>query len=236
MAQDRDWTTLFKIGGLAALLAGLLFRRNLGAEASLLVGVDVIPTAVVEWYALLQSNPWLGLAFLAVFDLANYALEALVFLALCAALWHGHRSVAVIALASGLVGTAVGFAANISLTMLSLSQQYAAATSAAQKASLLDAGQAVLASNNPLVTFPGTGAYVSLLLIAVAGLLYSLLLLAPHRTTAIFGLLASGCDLAYCLTFLLAPSLQVVWLASGGLFWMIWHLLIARMLLKLARE
>ena len=43
MAQDRDWTTLFKIGGLAALLAGLLFRRNLGAEASLLVGVDAIP-------------------------------------------------------------------------------------------------------------------------------------------------------------------------------------------------
>ncbi len=63
-------------------------------------------------------------------------------------------------------------------------------------------------------------------------LLLSLLLLAPHRTTAIFGLLASGCDLAYCLTFLLAPSLQVVWLASGGLFWMIWHLLIARMLLR----
>jgi hypothetical protein len=46
---------------MAALLAGLFFRRNLGAAASLLVGVDAIPTAVAGWHALLQSNPWLGL-------------------------------------------------------------------------------------------------------------------------------------------------------------------------------
>jgi hypothetical protein len=61
-------------------------------------------------------------------------------------------------------------------------------------------------------------------------------MLRSNRASAIVGLLASGCDLAYCLTFAFAPSLQVVWLASGGLFWMIWHLLVARILFKLSKE
>ena len=52
----------------------------------------------------------------------------------------------------------------------------------------------------------------------------------------IVGLLASGCDLAYGLTFAFAPSLQVIWLASGGLFWMIWHLLVGQILFKISKE
>ena len=235
MTHDRDWTSLYKIGGIAALLAAVLFRRNIGAEVSLFTGVEAIPTSVADWYALLQSSPFIGLAFLAVFDIVNYALEGLVFLALGAAFWQAHKSAVAIALASGLVGIAVSFTSNISLSMLTLSQQYAAATSEAQRAALLAAGQAILATNDPLATSPGTGAYVSLLLIALAGLLFSVVMLRSNRWTAIVGLLASGCDLAYCLTFAFAPALQVVWLASGGLFWMIWHLLVARVLFKRAK-
>jgi hypothetical protein len=101
---------------------------------------------------------------------------------------------------------------------------------------LLAAGQSLLVTLNPLATWPATGTYVSLLLIALAGLLFSISMLPSNRATAILGLLASGCDLAYCLTFAIAPSLQVFWLASGGLFYMIWHLLIARNLLKRLKE
>ena len=154
MANDRYWATLYRTGSIAALLAGLLFRRNIAAEISLFTGVEVIPTTVAGWYALLQSNLWVGLSFLAFFYLVNYALEALVLLALAAAIWQGHRSVAAIALASGLIGIAVSLATNISLSMLSLSQQFATATSPAQKAALLAAGQALLAPHNPLAVYP----------------------------------------------------------------------------------
>ena len=144
--ENPTWRTLYRTGGIAALLAAILFRRNIGAEVSLFTGVEAIPHSAADWYALLQSNPFVGLSFLAVFDLVDYALVGLIFLALAAALWSSHRSMAAIALASGMVGVAVSLASNISLTLFSLSQQYAAATSAAQQAALLAAGQAVLAT------------------------------------------------------------------------------------------
>jgi hypothetical protein len=237
ISRSRDWTTLYRIGGIAALLAAILFRRNIGAEVSLFTGVEAIPRTVTEWYALLQGNPFIGLAFLAIFDIVNYALVGLVFLALGAAFWQANKSAVSIALASGLVGIAVSFASNISLTMLSLSQQYAAATSEAQQVTLLAAGQSTLATNDLLAAFPGTGAYVSLLLIALAGLLFSVVMLRFNRATAIVGLVASACDLAYCLTFALRPLLPVyLFLAVAGLFWMIWHLLVAQILLRLSKE
>lgn len=44
-------------------------------------------------------------------------------------------------------------------------------------------------------------------------------------------------DLAYCLTFPLGTTLPVyLFLAAAGLFWMIWHLLIARMLWQRAKQ
>jgi hypothetical protein len=236
MSEVSTWKPLYRIGGIAALLAAVFFRRNLGAEVSLFTGVQAVPHSVADWYALLQRSPFVGLTFLSVFDLVNYALEGLIFLALGAALWRAHKSAAAMALASGLVGISVSFASNHSLSMLSLSQQYAQAASEVQKSALLAAGQSLLVTLDPLVTWPATGTYVSLLFIALAGLLFSIIMLRSNRASAIVGLLASGCDLAYCLTFAFAPSLQVVWLASGGLFWMIWHLLVARILFKLSKE
>jgi len=234
VTQTQDSKLFYRIGAIAALVAAVLFRRNIGAELSLFV--EVAPQSAAEWYALLQINPFIGLASLAVFDLANYFLGGLLFLALTAAFWQQNKSLVTVALAGGLVGIAVNFASNISLTMLSLSQRYATAASEAQRAELVAIGQAVLATNDPAAAFPGTGAYVSLLLIALAGLLFSLVMRRSNRATAIVGLLASGCDLAYCLIFPLRPAVPVyLFLAVGGLFWMIWHLLVARILFKYAK-
>lgn len=229
------WKPLYRTGAIAALIAALLFRRNIGAEISLFTGIEAIPTAVADWYALLQANPFVGLSLLAVFDLLNYILVGVIFLALGAALWQANKSVAALALTSGLVGATLNLSSNISLTMFSFSQRYAAATSAAQRSDLLTAGQAVLASNDPLAAIPGTGALVSLLLVALAGLLFSVLLLPLHRGTAVLGLLASGCDLVYCLVFPLTAVAPVyLLLAAAGLFWMLWHLLVGRILWQYA--
>ncbi|MFO7584234.1 MAG: hypothetical protein R6W69_05850 [Anaerolineales bacterium] len=237
MNQAETWKPLYRVGAVAALLAALLFRRNIGAEVSLFTGVESIPTTVADWYALLQANPFVGLSLLAFFDLLNYALVGVIFLALGAALWQVNQSATALALASGLVGVTLNLASNISLTMFSFSQRYATATSAAQRADLLAAGQAVLAGSDPLAAIPGTCALVGLLLVALAGLLFSLVLLPSHRETATLGLLASGCDLAYCLVFPLTPIAPVyLLLAAAGLFWMLWHLLVARVLWKFTRK
>jgi hypothetical protein len=177
-----------------------------------------------------------GLSFLAVFDLCNYFLEGLVFLALAAMLWKEGKSLAAMALASGLVGIGVNFSTNISLSLLSLSQQYAVTTSEAQRADLLSAGQSLLAINSPMTGLPGTGTYLTWLLVALAGLAFACLLWPTHRATAVVGFLASGCDLAFCLTFAFSPILQIVFMSLGGLFWMLWHLLVGCILFKLSKE
>lgn len=237
MNLTDTWKPLYRAGAIAALLAALLFRRNIGAEVSLFIGIEAIPTDTAEWYGLLQASPFIALSLLAFFDLVNYLLVGVIFLALAAMLWRVNKSASAIALASGLIGITINLASNISLTMLSLSQRYAAAISAAQKADLLAAGQAILAGNDPLAAIPGTGAVVSLLLVALAGLLFSALLLPAHRGTAILGLLAGGCDLAYGFVFPLTPLAPVyLLLAAAGLFWMVWHLLVVRVLFQRLKE
>jgi hypothetical protein len=104
MTQADNWKPLYRAGALAALTAALLFRRNIGAEVSLFTGVEMIPTNAADWFSLLQSNPFVGLSFLAAFDLVNYFLVGLVFLALAARLWPLNKSLTTLALASGLVG------------------------------------------------------------------------------------------------------------------------------------
>lgn len=129
--------------------------------------------------------------------------------------------------------------------MLFLSNQYAIAATDAQKSMLLAAGQALLAVNdvgNP-TTHPGTGIYLSLLLIALSGTLTSIVMLRStlfNKATAYFGILASAFDLACCLGFIFVPVLDVnlvtlSTIPAAGLFWTIWHILVGWKLLQLAR-
>jgi hypothetical protein len=62
--------------------------RDIGAEVSLFTCADAIPRMTADWFNLLQSNPFVGMSFLAVFDLFNYFLEGLIFLALGVLFWQ----------------------------------------------------------------------------------------------------------------------------------------------------
>jgi hypothetical protein len=240
------WKGFFRVGGTAALLAGLLFRRNLGAELSLLkesgpitAGPTTPPTTVLAWFTLLQSDPLIGLTWLNVFDLVNYALVGVMFLALFVALRRVNRSAMVSATALSLIGIAIYFASNQALVLLSLSNQYAAATTAAQRSMLLADGQVLLAFNR----FSSLSRYLSLLFIAVAGLLISIVMLRSkmfNRATACVGILASAFDLAYCFVFAFVPAvdgemLAICFIPAAGLFLMIWHILIGQRLYRQGR-
>lgn len=232
---DSAWKSLYRVGGVAALVAGVIFRRNLGPEVSLF-SVQKPPDAVVDWFALLQNNKLLGLSYLNLFDIVDYALVGLMFLALYAALRRANKSYMAIATTLGFVGTGVYFASNTAFSMLSLSDQYAAATADAQRSMFLAAGQAVLAINNPGAIYQGTGIYVSFLLLAVAGLIVSAVMLRSNifgRVTAYVGILASAFDLAYCITFAFVPAMTVYLLSAAGLLLMVWHILIGQRLYQL---
>lgn len=241
---DAGWKSLYRVGGLAALMAGVLFRRNIAAEIGLLSQREP-PVAINDWFALMQSHRLLALAYLHVFDLVNYALVGLMFLALCAALVRIARSTMVIATVLGLAGILVIFASNTAFSMLSLSDQYAAATAKTQRTALLGAGQAMLALNRFSApgAHPGAAGYISLLLVAVAGILISAVMLrsaAFNRVTAYVGILAGALDVAYCITYAFVPSLDsellaLLFIPAAGLFLMIWHIMVGWRLYRLGR-
>ena len=108
---DPGWQRLYTVGGAAALLAGIIFRRNLGVEISLF-SAQQPPEAVADWFALLQANRLLGLAYLAIFDVINYALVALALLALVALLWRTSKSLMAVAALLAALGIATYFASN----------------------------------------------------------------------------------------------------------------------------
>ena len=243
--SGSDWKSLYRIGGVAALISGIFFRRNIAAEIGLFSEYKP-PVTVSNWFVLLQSNRLLGLSYLNIFDIVNYALVGLMFLALYAALRRTNKSYMAIATILSFLGIAVYFASNTALSMLSLSEQYAAATTDTQRTILLAAGEAMLAINrfSSPGAHPDTGGYVSLFLIAIAGMITSVVMLRSdvfNRATAYVGILASAFDLAYCIAFAFMPTvdselLAVIFIPAAGLFLMIWHIMVGWRLYQLGKD
>jgi hypothetical protein len=183
---DYSYATLYKIGAIAAMAAALLFRRNLDAEWVLFHSLGVIelepssaPNTVHGWFALLQQNQMIGLLLLNVFDLVNYALVGLIFLSLFVALKKVSPSWMTIFLALAFTGITIYLATNQSFTMLSLSKQYATATTQAQRDSLLAAADPVLAIHRN-AGFDSLGINLSYLMVTLAGLITSFIMLGSH--------------------------------------------------------
>jgi len=246
---DSHWSSLYKVGGVAALIAVLIFRRWLGVEFLLFramframgiirSGPRTMPSSAIDWFALLQTNRLVGLTLLNVFDVVNYLLVGLIFLGLYAALRRANRSYMTLATALGFVGIAVYLASNQAFSILSLSDQYAAATTDAQRSILLAAGQALLATSNPNALGPST---IAFFLVTLAGLIISAVMLKSgvfSKATAYTGLLANIFGLGYPLGEALAPKTAVVpivgiSLAASACFLVFWYIGIARRLLQL---
>lgn len=240
---DPRWNSLYKLSGAAALIAVLLFRRWLGEEFLLLRSLGVfrsgpksLPSSVIDWFSLLHTHRLIGLTLLNAFDLVNYALVGLMFLGLYAALRRVNRSYMTLAMAIGFVGIAVYFASNQAFSMLSLSDQYASATTDAERSVFLAAGQALLAISNPGV-FGQTA--MSFLFVNLAGLIISIVMLRGNvfgKATAYVGVLANGFGLGYPIGLALAPKvlvIAVIALSASACFLVIWYIQIARRLFQL---
>jgi hypothetical protein len=239
---DSRWKRLYQIGAVAALIAALIFRRNLGAEATVFVGPA--PTTALGWFTLLHNNSLLGLFFLNFFDIADYVLGGVVFVALYIALRETNKRYAGIATLLTLAGILVYLVSDTSFTMFSLSKQYAIATTDSQKSALLTVGHAVLTKGSPGAGYQGVGGLTSLFLLAVAGLIISVVMLRSkifNRATPYLGIIASAFDLAYLAGLAFVPAanfyfLSIFFIGGAGLLLMIWHLLVGVKLYKLSRQ
>jgi hypothetical protein len=167
-----------------------------------------------------------------LFDIVNYLLVGLIFLALYGALRRANKVAMTVALATGLVGVAAYLASNQAFALLALSGQYAAASTDAMQATFLAAGEALLAIHNP------NGIHLSLFLVALAGLIVSVVMLRSHvfgKATAIVGVVANSLVLTYYVALPVVPAVAFLFPAASAPFRLLWYILIAWRLFQLGR-
>jgi len=228
---DFAWKSLFRVGGAGALIVAVLLSIEI-----VVFTAYPLPSTVVGYFTLFQSNRLIGLLDLYLLEIPAYALFVPMFLALYAALRRTNESYMALAAILAIIGTAVFLATNNPFSMLSLSDQYAAATTDAERSMLLAAGQAMLASTSQRAV---GGFNMGFLLVSVAGLIVSAVMLRGNifsKATAHVGILANALSLAdyFRLAFVPAAGLLILFLAiASGLLLVVWYILIARRLLQL---
>lgn len=242
---EGGWRALYYSGAAAALIAVLIFRRNLGAELMAFNGFGILmipaeePFSALDWFKVFELDSLAGLALFHFGDVINYLLVGLIFLALYGALRQINQGAMLAATAFGFVGIAASLATNQALAMYALSNRYSEAASEVQRAAILASGEALLAIENPSAAFKGTGYNLSLFLVLAAGLVISTVMLRSAnfpKATAYTGILANGIALGYFVALLLAPSLTWLPPTASALFRMAWYILIAVGLFRLGRR
>jgi len=227
-----NYRTLYRLGGVAALIV-------VGVTLAEVVGFSLHPqpSTVGDWFALLQESPLTGLLGFWGLEVPMYAMFTVTFVALYAKLKETNPSLMAIALALALLGIGVFFATNNPFSMLSLSRQYATATTDAQRAALLAAGQAVLANTGQRAV---GGFNTGLFLLSVAGLMVSWVM----RRSAAFGqaagrvgLVTYGLSLADYVRQAVTSSevIALLVILPNVLFLAIWYVMVSRRLYKLGR-
>ncbi len=228
---NANWRSIYRIGGVSALVIGLL----LIGEMSIYLATSAPSLAdAAAWFHLFQSNRLVGLLDFGILELYGMVLFVPVFLALYAALRRASESLMAVAIVLALTGIAANFATSRLFPLLTLSDLYAAAPTAALKAQFLAAGQATLALGAVGGISGGAEGGVPL---AVGGLIMAAVMLRSNllgRLVGLVGILANGTGLAMYLWAAVAPNpIGSPFFLAFFLLTVIWFALIAARLLRL---
>jgi len=181
---DSRWKGVLTVGGLAAvaLVAVVIVEF-------VVVTVWPPPTTVLGWFTLFQKNMALGLLDYPVLDAAVIALLGPMFLALYFVLRRTSETYVTVAVPFVFAGIASHWATTTAFSMLYLSDEYAAATTDAQRSLFLAAGQALISEG-----LGGLFSSMGFLLVTIAGLIVSVAMLQSatfNKAIAVVGIVAN---------------------------------------------
>jgi hypothetical protein len=219
-----DWTGLYKLASLSALaVVAIIIIQGIFAA----IEPQPLHGTAIDWFMLFQKNNLIGLIDFELLMVVYVIVSIPVILALFIALRHVNPSWTAIYLVLSLIGVMSFIAARPALEMLSLSQGYAAATSDAERAIFLAAGQVLVA------TFHGTAFQISYVLGSITGLIISLVMLRTNifgRATAYVRIASSVFDFG-----IYVPTIGIFIAMFSVLFLLIWNIMIARKLYQLGQ-
>jgi hypothetical protein len=178
-----------------------------------------------DWFTLFQHNRLIGLIDLDLLLVADNVLGIPIVLALYCVFRRYSQSLMAIATVLGLVGVVLFIASNPAVEMLALSDRYAAATTDAQRATYLAAGEAVLAS------WQGTAFHTGYIISSVAWIVIPAVMLRSAifgKAIAYLGILANAIGLG-----LYVPGIGIFLALGSVVFLEAWYILLARRLFQL---
>jgi hypothetical protein len=218
------WKPLYKLGGAAALgMAAIILIQM----AAFMTVPPPLEGGAAEWFAFFERNAFMGLIGFELLMVVYVIVSLPLTLALYIILRKRAASLMLLCLVLSVVGVVSFIAARPSLEMLSLSRAYSAAADPAQRAVLLAAGEATLA------TFHGLAFHVSYVLGSLTGLLVSLVMLREgtfSKATAWVRIGSSIFDFGLYL-----PVVGMYISIFSVFFLLAWDILVARRLFQLAR-
>jgi hypothetical protein len=231
MNMDSNWKTLYRVGGIAALI----FIVYSLATMIIVFTIGGPPETVVEIFNLLETNRIEGLIRLDALTVITVPLYYPLFLSIYVALRKNNLSYATLAGLLAFAGLTLFLATPSVFSLIPLSDKYAAATTAAEQAQLLAAGEALLASD----MWHSTGAMLGGILMLVAELILSIVMLSSRafsKGTAIVGIFTYGLDLLHLIVGAFSPQAGVAIMAVAGTLYLVWFPLVARDLFRLGKD
>lgn len=159
--DDASWRVLYRTAGVAALVTAVLIPIQIAVFT-----IFPFPETVAGWFALLREQPLVGLVDLDLLLVVDNVLLVVIALAVYVALRRADPSVVLLATGLWLLAIVMFVASNPSVEMLALSGRFADATTAAERAASLGAGQALLAA------WEGTAFHVAYVVGQLAGIVH----------------------------------------------------------------
>ena len=191
--ERSSLTSLYLFGAWSAAVIAAVYL----AELAVVARWGLPPATVEGVFAVFAEDRYTGLLRVFAFDVVAATMHLPLFFALFVALGRERRALVPMsfALLAALVGLASFYASNTIISMLSLSDQYAAATTDALRSQLLAAGHAMLGS----FRFDSTGLFVAFDLYAIAGVIACVVMRRSSsfgRRTAWLGIVGNAIQLA----------------------------------------
>ena len=229
-SRPIDLRVLCRLGGIAAFI---LIVYSLATMVQMMV-LGGPPSTAAEAFNLLHQSKLLGLLRLDLPTVLAMPLYYFFYLGLYAAFRQSDRAFAILCTALGFAGVTLALATPTALSMLSLSERFAGATTETMRAQCLAAGEAVLATD----IWHGTGAIVGGILGETACLLFSVRMLRGSvfsKTTAYLGIVTHSFDLAHFFLGFFLPNMGVACMAIAGPLYPIWFFLVGGRLILISR-
>ena len=122
--KNSDWNWIYKIGGIAAIIAVLVFLLDIAISIGGGGDIKLGTLTAIDYFAIFQNNLFGALRALGLLNIISWSVSIPLFFAIYAAHRKVYKPYATLALIIYIIGIAIYLSNNAAIPMLALSTKY----------------------------------------------------------------------------------------------------------------